>query len=44
LLRAPEAVARQREGFAEALARLRPPEGLPSEAAAQAVLAAVDRL
>lgn len=32
------AVARQREGFARALARLRPEQGLPSEAAAEAVL------
>lgn len=31
--------ARQREGFARALARLRPEGGLPSEAAAEAVLA-----
>jgi lipid-A-disaccharide synthase len=36
------AVARaQREGFAQALALLRAPEGLPSEAAALAVLAAL---
>jgi lipid-A-disaccharide synthase len=35
----PGAAAAQREGFAQALALLRAPEGLPSEAAAQAVLA-----
>ncbi|MBR0655986.1 lipid-A-disaccharide synthase [Plastoroseomonas arctica] len=34
----------QREGFAHALARLRAPEGLPSEAAAIAVLRALDGL
>jgi lipid-A-disaccharide synthase len=39
LLREPAAVAAQRAGFAEALGRLRPPEGVPSEAAATAVLA-----
>jgi lipid-A-disaccharide synthase len=39
LLRDPAAVAAQRAGFAEVTARLRPPEGLPSEAAAAAVLA-----
>jgi lipid-A-disaccharide synthase len=33
--------AAQRAGFAEALAHLRAPEGLPSDAAAQAVLAAL---
>ena len=33
-----EAVARQRDGFARALARLHPEQGLPSEAAAEAVL------
>lgn len=33
-----EAVARQREGFSRALARLRPETGRPSEAAAEAVL------
>lgn len=33
-----EAVARQRAGFARALARLHPEKGLPSEAAAEAVL------
>ena len=38
LLREPEAAAAQRAGFAEALGRLRPPEGVPSEAAAAAVL------
>jgi lipid-A-disaccharide synthase len=39
LLSDPEAIATQRGGFAEALAHLRPPEGLPSAAAAAAVLA-----
>jgi lipid-A-disaccharide synthase len=39
LLREPAAAAIQREGFAEVLSMLRPPEGLPSEAAAAAVLA-----
>ena len=34
----PAQVAAQRAGFAEVLARLRAPEGLPSEAAAVAVL------
>lgn len=34
----PAAAAAQRAGFAESLARLRAPEGLPSEAAAAAVL------
>ena len=38
LLREPAEAAAQRAGFAEVLARLRPPEGLPSEAAAAAVL------
>ncbi|MEN0075254.1 MAG: lipid-A-disaccharide synthase [Paracraurococcus sp.] len=38
LLREPALAAAQRAGFAEVLARLRPPEGLPSEAAAAAVL------
>ncbi|WP_206931019.1 lipid-A-disaccharide synthase [Roseococcus thiosulfatophilus] len=38
LLAGGEAVALQRAGFAEALARLRPAQGLPSEAAAEAVL------
>lgn len=42
LLRDQGAVAAQRAGFAEVLARLRPPEGLPSEAAAVAVLAVLD--
>jgi lipid-A-disaccharide synthase len=42
LLRDPAAVAAQRAGFAGVLARLRPPEGLPSEAAAVAVLAVLD--
>lgn len=40
LLSAPEAVAAQRQGFAEALGKLRPAEGTPSAAAAAAVLAA----
>jgi len=35
----PAVAAAQRAGFAESLAKLRAPEGLPSEAAAQAVLA-----
>jgi lipid-A-disaccharide synthase len=43
LLREPTAIAAQREGFAEVLALLRPPEGLPSEAAAAAVLAALEK-
>lgn len=38
----PGAAAAQRAGFAEALAKLRAPEGLPSEAAAKAVLAAIE--
>jgi lipid-A-disaccharide synthase len=38
LLTDPSAVAAQRAGFAEALAMLRPPEGLPSECAADVVL------
>jgi lipid-A-disaccharide synthase len=42
LLRDPAAVARQRAGFAEVRALLRPPEGLPSEAAATAVLEVVE--
>jgi lipid-A-disaccharide synthase len=37
----PAVAAAQRAGFAEALAHLRAPEGLPSAAAAQAVLAAL---
>jgi lipid-A-disaccharide synthase len=37
----PAVAAAQRAGFAEALAHLRAPEGLPSDAAAQAVLAAL---
>ncbi|MBR0670961.1 lipid-A-disaccharide synthase [Neoroseomonas soli] len=37
-LRDPAAAAAQRAGFAEALAHLRAPEGMPSEAAAEAVL------
>ena len=43
LLRDPNAASAQRAGFAEALALLRPPQGLPSEAAATAVLAAIGR-
>ncbi|RAI58959.1 lipid-A-disaccharide synthase [Roseicella frigidaeris] len=43
LLQQPARAAAQRAGFAEVLARLRPPEGLPSEAAAAAVLAQIDR-
>ncbi|WP_160120788.1 lipid-A-disaccharide synthase [Rhodovarius lipocyclicus] len=35
--------ARQLEGFADALGRLRPPEGTPSDAAAEAVLRAIGR-
>jgi len=38
----PAVAAAQREGFAEALAHLRAPEGLPSEAAAAAVLATIE--
>lgn len=38
LLREPQAAAAQRAGFTEVLAKLRPPQGLPSEAAADAVL------
>ena len=38
LLTAPDAAAAQRQGFAEALALLRPASGTPSEAAAEAVL------
>jgi lipid-A-disaccharide synthase len=38
LLEDDAAVEKQREGFARALARLRPEHGLPSEAAAEAVL------
>lgn len=37
----PAVAAAQRAGFAEALAHLRAPEGLPSEAAAEAVLRAI---
>jgi len=37
-MREPDVAAAQRAGFAEVLARLRPPAGVPSEAAAQAVL------
>lgn len=39
LLEGGAAAEAQRAGFAEALARLSPPQGLPSEAAAEAVLA-----
>ncbi|SDB44761.1 lipid-A-disaccharide synthase [Belnapia rosea] len=42
LLREPQAAAAQRAGFAEVLGLLRPPEGLPSEAAASAVLAMIE--
>ena len=38
LLREPDKAAAQRAGFATALASLRAPEGLPSDAAAQAIL------
>ncbi len=38
----PAVAAAQRTGFAEALARLRAPEGLPSEAAAEAVLRMIE--
>ncbi len=38
LLSDPAAAETQRQGFAEALAMLRPPEGLPSDGAAEAVL------
>ena len=41
LLRDDAAVAAQRQGFAETLAKLRAPEGSPSDAAAAAVLAAL---
>jgi lipid-A-disaccharide synthase len=41
LLRDPATAAAQRAGFAEVRALLRAPEGLPSEAAARAVLAAL---
>ena len=41
LLQNHAAIAAQRQGFAETLARLRAPEGAPSEAAAKAVLAAL---
>lgn len=43
LLTEPATVAAQRAGFAEVLAGLRPPAGLPSEAAADAVLAELHR-
>lgn len=39
LLREPDAAAAQRHGFAQALAMLRAPGGLPSDCAAEAVLA-----
>ncbi|MBW6397865.1 lipid-A-disaccharide synthase [Roseomonas sp. HJA6] len=38
----PDVAARQRAGFTEALGHLRAPEGLPSEAAAVAVLQAIE--
>jgi lipid-A-disaccharide synthase len=38
LLTDPDAVAAQRQGFAQALALLRPPAGMPSDCAAEAVL------
>jgi lipid-A-disaccharide synthase len=38
LLNDPAAVAQQREGFAQALAMLRPPLGTPSDCAAEAIL------
>ena len=41
LLQNPAAIAAERQGFAETLAKLRAPEGAPSEAAAKAVLAAL---
>lgn len=41
LLQNAVSIAAQRQGFAETLARLRAPEGAPSEAAAKAVLAAL---
>lgn len=44
LLADPAARDVQRAGFAEALAKLRPPEGLPSAAAAAAVLRALARV
>ncbi|WP_297489604.1 lipid-A-disaccharide synthase [Acidocella sp.] len=42
LLRAPDQAAAQRAGFTAALASLRAPEGAPSDAAAQAILAVLD--
>ena len=42
LLRDPAKVAAQQAGFADVLARLRAPEGLPSEAAALAVLGVME--
>jgi lipid-A-disaccharide synthase len=41
LLQNPASIAAQRQGFAETLAKLRAPEGSPSDAAAAAVLAAL---
>jgi lipid-A-disaccharide synthase len=41
LLQNPASITAQRQGFAETLAKLRAPEGAPSEAAAAAVLAAL---
>ncbi|MCA3279282.1 MAG: lipid-A-disaccharide synthase [Roseomonas sp.] len=41
LLQSAASIAAQRQGFAETLAKLRAPEGAPSEAAAKAVLAAL---
>ncbi len=43
LVRDPAVAAAQRVAFQALLAGLRPPEGAPSEAAAQAVLALLDR-
>jgi lipid-A-disaccharide synthase len=43
LLTDPAARAAQQAGFSEVLARLRPPEGLPSAAAAAAVLKALEK-
>ncbi len=43
LLRDPAAAEAQREGFRQVMGQLRPPEGLPSEAAAAAVLEMLDR-
>lgn len=44
LLTDPAAAAAQREGFDAVLAQLRPPQGMPSDAAADAVLAALDAI